>query len=363
VNIEELDFELPEHCIAQRPAERRDHSRLMVVDRKSKQVTHGYFHQLPDFLPDAAHLFRNRIRVRKARLHGKRASGGSVECLLLNPADDGSWSALVRPSKKLPIGTTFYFPGDAYATVREKGIDGVHKLQINPGIYEDVEQLAHAIGQIPLPPYIKRSSDTAEISAAAQYDDAKWYQTVFSKQVKPLAAAAPTAGLHFTEALNEQLQKKGHLFHDLDLTVGLGTFKPVQTERVEDHPIHHEPYWITPSVWRAARKPSDRKRVVIGTTTLRALEDAARHEPPEGYSLEHEIYRNADIFLYPPASFHVADALLTNFHLPRSTLLCLVGAFLTPDQPDGLQWLKELYQQAIQKEYRFFSYGDAMLIL
>ncbi len=362
MNIEELDFELPEDRIAQRPAEKRDHSRLMVVERKSRQVTHCHFHQLPEFLTTPVHFFRNRIRVRKARLYGKRASGGNVECLLLNPEEDGTWSALVRPSRKLPVGTTFYFPGNARATVTEKQTDGVHRLRIDAGEYMDVERLAQAVGQVPLPPYIRRPSDPA-IAPVAQYDDARWYQTVFSKEEKPLAAAAPTAGLHFTEALIGQLQTQGHLFHDLDLTVGLGTFKPVQTERVEDHPIHHEPYWIAPSAWHAAREPGTRKRVVIGTTTLRALEDAARHEPKQGYPLNQEICRNADIFLYPPAHFHVADALLTNFHLPRSTLLCLVGAFLTPDRADGLQWLKELYQQAIRMEYRFFSYGDAMLIL
>ncbi len=364
MNIEELDFELPEDRIAQQPAEKRDHSKLMVVYRATGQVVHTHFHQLPAYLPSPALLFRNRIRVRKARLFGQRATGGRVECLLLDPVNDQVWSALVRPSKKLPIGSIFHFAGGSHATVVGKLADGLHHLRIHTGEYESVEHLAEATGQIPLPPYIHRNPSGQTSDAISADKDAHWYQTVFNQHKKPLAAAAPTAGLHFTEELIEYLQQQGHRFHDLDLTVGLGTFKPVQTNRVEEHPIHHEPYWIPREVWDTALNPQGSLRLVVGTTTLRALEDAARHQPPEGYpSHEREIARNADIFLYPPAHFHIADALLTNFHLPRSTLLCLVGAFLTPGKTGGLDWLKELYQQAIEREYRFFSYGDAMLIL
>lgn len=331
----------------------------MVVERSTGRVTHSQFSELPKFLPQAVRFFRNRIRVRKARLWGQRATGGQVECFLLEPETPTTWQVLLKPSRKLPPGTQFSLAGNAQATVLEKLEDGICRVTIDPGIYSDVETLAEHSGKIPLPPYIRRDR-TEELD----FQDEQWYQTVFNQQLKPLAAAAPTAGLHFTEELLTQLTAAGHEFLDLDLTVGLGTFKPIQTDLVEQHPIHHEQYWIGREVWQKAIHPDGFLRLMIGTTTLRAMEDAARNQPANGYpENDEEISRAADIFLYPPAPFRVTDALLTNFHLPRSTLLCLVGAFLKPDETGGLEWLKELYAEAISQNYRFFSYGDAMLIL
>lgn len=359
MKIEELDFHLPADRIAQQPAARRDHSRLMVVNRSNGEVTHARFNELARFLPEPVHFFRNRIRVRKARLYGQRASGGRAECFLLEPETSDIWQVLLKPSKKLPVGSQFTLPGNSTATVLEKLADGICRVKIDPGAFPSVEALAEASGKIPLPPYIRRDD-----SSDLDLQDEQWYQTVFNRDIKPPAAAAPTAGLHFTPELLQQLTEQGHEFLDLDLTVGLGTFKPIQTDHVEEHPIHHEQYWIANDVWEKAADPSHRLRLMVGTTTLRAMEDAALHQPPEGYSPQSgEISRAADIFLYPPARFRVTDALLTNFHLPRSTLLCLVGAFLKPEQTGGLEWLKELYAEAVSKNYRFFSYGDAMLIL
>lgn len=359
LKTEELDFPLPADRIAQQPAARRDHSRLMVVNRSSGEVIHTRFNELSQFLPATAYFFRNRIRVRKARLHGQRASGGRVECFLLEPETEDTWQVLLKPSKKLPVGSQFTLSGEATGTVLEKQPDGICRVKIDPGSFPNVEALAEASGKIPLPPYIHRQDSTDP-----DFQDEQWYQTVFNQDIKPRAAAAPTAGLHFTPELLQELADQGHQFFDLDLTVGLGTFQPIQTGQVEEHPIHHEQYWIARDVWEKAAHPSNGLRLMVGTTTLRAMEDAALHQPENGYSPQSgEISRAADIFLYPPARFRVTDALLTNFHLPRSTLLCLVGAFLKPGQTGGLEWLKELYADAIARNYRFFSYGDAMLIL
>ncbi|MGF1483789.1 MAG: tRNA preQ1(34) S-adenosylmethionine ribosyltransferase-isomerase QueA [Opitutales bacterium] len=356
MDTDAFDFELPPERIAQVPAERRDHSRLMRVDRKSGAVTHHRFHELPQLLPAGARLFRNNAGVLPARLRAQRPTGGAVECLLLHPTDDPlSWWCLLRPGKKLPTGATFRLEGHFAATVEEKPERGPSRVRFAPDKAPSVVELARALGEMPLPPYIQRGDP-----ALAQLDRER-YQTVYAEQEKPVAAAAPTAGLHFTPELLAKIADQGFSYFDLSLHVGLDTFQPIQTERVEAHTIHTETYVIPPQTRAAALDAGAGPRVAVGTTSLRALEDFARKQATTSPS--QPWVERASLFIYPPAEFFATDALITNFHLPRSTLLCLVSAFLTPGKTDGIEWLKQVYTEAIAREYRFFSYGDAMLIL
>ena len=388
-----FDYALPERLIAQQPAQRRDESRLLVVDRQARTLAHRHFRDLPEYLRAGDTLFRNNAAVIPARLHATRPTGGQVECLLLRPAANWSagdparerpppaarsprlhenenpppqvsgfrsevsaddWWCLIRPGKKLPVGATFGLEGAFTATVREKTEDGLARVSfVIPG-GGDILEVANRIGEMPLPPYI-----TGHENDTARAIDRERYQTVYADRGHQVAAAAPTAGLHFTPELLDQVSRQGVSFADLTLHVGLGTFRPIMTDTIEQHAIHREVYEIPVATQRAVFAPPGR-RIAVGTTSVRTLEDFAAHHAAPWTS---DVMREADIFIYPPRTFRAVDALITNFHQPRSTLLCLVSAFLTPGSTDGIAWLKEIYAEAIAREYRFFSYGDAMLIL
>ena len=391
MKTEDFDYPLPESLIAQRPAARRDESRLLVVHRAERRIEHRHFRDLPGYLRAGDTLFRNNAGVIPARLHARRPTGGQVECLLLRPAatqpessgasgwnaasgrvsscvtqanpsedrvppsDKGSeeWWCLLRPGKKLPVDATFGLPGRFTGTVREKTADGTVRVafQTSGG---DILQVANQIGEMPLPPYIAARHDDAERTL-----DRERYQTVYADRGHQVAAAAPTAGLHFTPELLAGLQAQGVNFADLTLHVGLGTFRPIMSEHVEDHAIHREIYEIPANTQRALFAPAGR-RIAVGTTAVRTVEDfLSRHSAPLG----RDFLAEAGLFIYPPRRFAGIDALITNFHQPRSTLLCLVSAFLTPGSTEGIAWLKEIYAEAVAREYRFFSYGDAMLVL
>ncbi|MEI6106987.1 MAG: tRNA preQ1(34) S-adenosylmethionine ribosyltransferase-isomerase QueA [Opitutae bacterium] len=401
MKTELFGYSLPEHLIAQKPADRRDASRLLVVHRSTHRVEHRYFRDLPDYLQAGDCLFRNNAAVIPARLHANRPTGGQVECLLLRPslslrpagrpADkpdshrEGStavrgdpagllrsppqrdprndtldeWWCLLRPGKKLPVGATFGQAGIFTGTVREKTSDGLVRVAFttNEGNILDV---ANRVGEMPLPPYI-----AGRATATERKIDRERYQTVYADRGHQVAAAAPTAGLHFTPELLAQLTGGGIKFADLTLHVGLGTFRPIATENVEDHEIHREFYEIPASTQRALFSPSGR-RIAVGTTSVRTIEDfLSAHTAPTAQSLSTGSLHlaEASIFIHPPRMMRGVDALITNFHQPRSTLLCLVAAFLAPGSTDGVPWLREIYADAIAREYRFFSYGDAMLIL
>jgi len=349
-----FDYPLPDRLIAQQPADRRDASRLLVVHRSEHRIEHRHFRDLPEYLQPGDCLFRNNAAVIPARLHAMRPTGGQVECLLLRPAAAASeWWCLVRPGKKLPAGATFGLDGVFTATVREKTDDGPVRVAFatNDG---DILAVANRIGDMPLPPYI-----TGHDNDAARSIDRERYQTVYADRAHQVAAAAPTAGLHFTPELLAQLATQGISTADLTLHVGLGTFRPIATDHVEDHPIHREVYEIPAVTQQALFKPVQR-RIAVGTTSVRTIEHyLSLHSAPTG----RDFLGEADIFIYPPRTLRGVDALITNFHQPRSTLLCLVSAFLTPGSADGIVWLKEIYAEAVAREYRFFSYGDAMLIL
>lgn len=350
-----FDYELPERLIAQIPAARRDASRLLVVDRAKREISHHIFTDLPQFLKSGDALFRNNAAVLPARLRAVRPSGGQVECFLLRPGDGESvWRCLVKPGKRLPVGATFtHANGEFRGEILAKEPDGSAMVRLTPANGESIVETANRLGSIPLPPYIQRKDD-------GQRDtDKNRYQTVYANRAKQVAVAAPTAGLHFTPELLQELTAQGVESADITLHVGLGTFRPIMTDTIEAHDIHHELYEM-PAGTQTKLHETRGRRVAVGTTTVRTIEHFLR---AHSTSSNADYFGEADIYIYPPGNFLGVDALITNFHQPRSTLLCLVAAFLTPGSTNGIAWLKEIYAEAIAHEYRFFSYGDAMLIL
>jgi len=390
LRTELFDYELPARLIAQTPAASRDQSRLLVVDRAAHTVAHHVFADLPRFLRAGDTLFRNTAAVLPARLRACRPSGGAVECLLLRPEPASgaeTWWCLVRPAKKLPVGATFAHPGgDFQGKILEQQSGGGALVGFTTRTGEPIAVMANRLGDVPLPPYIERHGTPGERAA-----DLERYQTVYADRARQVAVAAPTAGLHFTPGLLAALAAQGVLTADLTLHVGLGTFRPIATDTVEAHAIHREIYELPAAAQRALfppalpvlrslpafggaigdqgfsevrslsnGPPAAGRRIAVGTTSVRAIEAfMENHEEP----LDRTHLAEAAVFIYPPRGFRGVDALITNFHQPRSTLLCLVAAFVAPGSTDGIAWLKEIYAEAIAREYRFFSYGDAMLIL
>ncbi len=372
-----FDYPLPSDLIAQEPAARRDESRLLVVDRAKRHIQHRVFGELPAILGPSDILFRNNASVLPARLCARRPTGGKVECLLLTRIDRTpdtnaeTWRCLVKPGRKLPVGSVFEGEGRAFsAEITALEGDGVVQVRFQTPGYEPLVAVAQRTGQMPLPPYIERNE------ASRGKDDRSRYQTVYADTSRPVAAAAPTAGLHFTPELLAALAAKGIQTADLTLHVGLGTFRPISTATIEEHLMHQETYELPVSSQRAlfhtlrpthatesaalAAGMAKGRRVAVGTTSARSIEDfLATHQAP----LDTPWIASTSIYLYPPCRFRGVDALITNFHQPRSTLLCLVAAFLAPESTDGIAWLKEIYAEAVARRYRFFSYGDAMLII
>jgi S-adenosylmethionine:tRNA ribosyltransferase-isomerase len=355
-----FDYELPPRLIAQTPAERRDQSRLLVVDRASHSFSHHTFAELPTFLRAGDTLIRNNAAVLPARLHAQRPTGGQVECFLLRPTEDErTWRCLIKPGKKLPVGATFADPNGAFVgEIRTREPDGTATVRFATVTNEPITAVANRLGDVPLPPYISRPHEAQ--SAAQRARDLDRYQTVYANTARQVAVAAPTAGLHFTPELLATLNAQGVGAADVTLHVGLGTFKPIGTDTVEAHDIHRELYEIPAATQRILFPPRAGRRVAVGTTSVRTIEHfLTTHTAPT----DHDCVAEADLFIYPPRDFRGVDALVTNFHQPRSTLLCLVASFLSPGSTDGIAWVRELYAEAIAREYRFFSYGDAMLIL
>jgi S-adenosylmethionine:tRNA ribosyltransferase-isomerase len=359
-----FDYALPAHLIAQTPAARRDQSRLMVIDRRARAMSHHRFADLPRFLQTGDMLFRNVAAVLPARLHAKRPTGGKVECFLLRPVDaDHTWLCLVKPGRRLPVGATFAGERGGYTgTVLGKEPDGTVLVRFDVSDGETIATVANRLGDVPLPPYIERKHKSGTRDDDQRARDIERYQTVYADRRRQVAVAAPTAGLHFTPELLANLTAQGIRFLDSTLHVGLGTFQPIATATVGEHAIHRELYEIPGATQRALFPPLAGRRVAVGTTTVRMIEDfLARHAAPQPG--EGTWIAEAGIFIYPPREFLGVDALITNFHQPRSTLLCLVAAFLTPGSLEGIEWVRRIYAEAMAREYRFFSYGDAMLVV
>ncbi len=332
-------YDLPEELIAQTPLEKRDGSRLMLLDITSGEIEHRHFYELPEFIKAGDCLVLNNSRVLPARLIGARKTGGAVELVLLKDLGDNLWECLSRPGRKTKPGTELIFgDGELYATVEDVAQGGNRLVRFHyDGIFlECLERL----GKMPLPPYIK-----------AELQDSERYQTVYSKDLG--SAAAPTAGLHFTLELLDELKNSGVNICYVTLHVGLGTFRPVKEEEIEDHDMHSEFCIISPETAEIINNTKKRggKVIAVGTTSCRTLESFAH---PDG-TLEASSGWT-DIFIYPGYKFKCIDALITNFHLPESTLIMLVSALA------GRENILNAYKTAVEERYRFFSFGDAMFI-
>jgi len=349
MKTEKLNYDLPSELIAQQPIPVRSDSRLLVVDRKSCELIDSRFNKLGDFLQPGDCLALNDTKVLPARFFGRRNSGAKLEGLFLAESATGIWQVLLKGVRKVKTGEHIYLKNRekadfCRAEVLEKKADGRCRLKIEAEAAP--EAILNEIGFPPLPPYIKRGDD----SAAAAVDKLR-YQTVYAR--KGGAVAAPTAGLHFTDQLIEKLKQKGICFAYLTLHVGTGTFKPITTENIEDHKIHPEPFSIDEVNARKINSTKDKggRIIAVGTTSTRTLETIATGSQIKATS------GTTKLFIKPGYKFRITDAMITNFHLPKSTLLALVAAFA------GLENILAAYRHAIEQKYRFYSYGDAMLII
>ena len=339
MNVSEFNYELPEELIAQVPIQKRDESRLMVLNRKEKTIEHKTFKDILDYLKPGDVLVRNNTKVIPARRYGKKDTGANVEFLLLNRIEGDIWESIVRPGNKLHVGTKVIFgDGLLQAEILDTMPGGTRKVQFSyDGIFNEI---LDKIGLMPLPPYIHETLKEKDR-----------YQTIYAKYDG--SAAAPTAGLHFTEELLKRIEAKGVNIARVTLHVGIGTFRPVKEETVEEHEMHSEHFYIKKEdadIINKAKKEG-RRVIAVGTTSCRVLESIASEE---GYVEEQE--RDTNIFIYPGYKFKCIDGLITNFHLPESTLIMLVSALA------GKDYVMSAYNEAVKERYRFFSFGDAMFI-
>lgn len=340
MNLKDFWYPLPKELIAQHPLERRDQSRLLVLDREKQTMTHRIFRDIQEYLQKGDCLVINNTRVIPARLLGqKEGTGGKIEFVLLKRLEDDVWEVILKPGRRAKPGSRFVFgDGRLRAEILRIADEGNRIVRFSyDGVFEEV---LDQVGIMPLPPYITEN-----------LDDKERYQTVYSKVDG--SAAAPTAGLHFTQELLDRLKEKGVNVVEVTLHVGLGTFRPVKVENIADHHMHKEFYSVSEQAAEAInRARENHQRVIaVGTTSVRVLETVADEEgmirPGQG---------ETDIFIYPGYKFKAVDALITNFHLPESTLMMLVCAFA------GRDFIMQAYQEAIEQKYRFFSFGDAMFI-
>ena len=340
MKLTDFNYELPERLIAQVPIEKRDESRLMVLDRNKQTIEHKVFKDIIDYLQPGDCLVRNNTKVLPARLYGKKETGAHVEFLLLNRIEGDIWECIVRPGNKLHVGAKVSF-GDGLlnAEVLDTMPGGTRKVLFT---YEGIfNEILDKIGLMPLPPYIHK-----------ELKEKDRYQTVYAKYEG--SAAAPTAGLHFTKELLEKIEQKGIEIANVTLHVGIGTFRPVKEDTVEEHEMHSEHFYIKQEDCDKINKAKKNgKRVIaVGTTSCRVLETIAN---PEDGTVE-PIESDTQIFIYPGYKFKCIDGLITNFHLPQSTLLMLVSALA------GKEYIMGAYNEAVKEKYRFFSFGDAMFI-
>ena len=340
MKVSDFNYELPERLIAQHPSEKRDESRLMVINREKQTIEDKVFKDVIDYLNPGDCLVRNNTKVIPARLYGKKETGANVEFLLLKRVHDDTWEVIVRPGRKLLAGAKVIFGDGILEATIDKVLDNGNRevtFKYN-GIFNEI---LDQIGMMPLPPYIKE-----------KLKEKDRYQTVYAKYDG--SAAAPTAGLHFTEELLEKIKEKGVEIANVTLHVGIGTFRPVKVENVEEHNMHSEHYYIKQEdADKINNAKKNGKRIIsVGTTSCRVLESIADEN---GFVKETE--GDTSIFIYPGYKFKCIDSLITNFHLPESTLIMLVSSLA------GKDFIMKAYKKAVDEEYRFFSFGDAMIIL
>jgi len=338
VKLSDLDFPVPEELIAQHPLAERDASRMLILERSTGKIQHRHFRDLPEFVKPADLLVFNKSKVLKARLIGKRETGGRVEVFLLRALDETHFECLVKATAAKKEGIFVEFgPGFSARSGGETATPMIYAVELIADGFS-VEEGIDRFGRIPLPPYIHRDADRADTGR---------YQTVFAAE--PGSVAAPTAGLHFTEAMLEQLKARGNRFAEVVLHVGLGTFQPIKVEAIDEHQMHRESFLVAPAVKEEVlrTKTTGGRVIAVGTTSVRALESAARGKAGD-----------TNLFLKPGETFHWVDALFTNFHQPKSSLLVMLTAFV-----GDLEVVRETYAKAVEEKYRFFSYGDCMLVL
>ena len=352
----DFDFSLPSELIAQAPLAQRDQSRLLVLSRLDQRILHQQFSDLVQYIEPGDVLVLNNSRVFPARLRGsKEKTGGQVEILLLEENQENDWWVLLRPAKRVRLRSKIHLrlPDGTQAGIEalllEKNIEGHCRLRFSGSV--NLTERLSLIGEVPLPPYICRPAGSAA--------DREQYQTVYAGPIG--SVAAPTAGLHFTESLLERLRAKGVIICFVTLHVGLGTFAPVKTDQLADHRLHEERFELSAATARAVNEARNKGHRIfaVGTTTVRVLESVAAEN--DGKIIEST--GRTRIFVYPPFDFQVVNAVVTNFHLPKSTLLMLVSAFAAPSQIRGRDLILSAYAEAVREHYRFFSYGDAMLIM
>ena len=344
--LSEFDYVLPEELIAQRPSDKRENSRMMVLNRDKQEILHKHFYDIVDLLDDSHVLILNDTKVIPARLYGYKDTGAKIEVFLLKEKENHTWEVLIKPSKRVRVGTVIKIAEELSCEVlMPLPDDGKWLVKM---IYEgDIFEILHKVGNIPLPPYIERKMTNEELKKL----DFERYQTVYAKDEG--SVAAPTAGLHFTQDILKKLQDKGVEVGYVTLNVGIGTFRPVKCDNILDHRMDSETFQIkqeTADLINRA-KAEGKKIVAVGTTSVRTLESAYKMfggiQACKGAS---------ELFIYPPYEFKVVDKLITNFHLPKSTLLMLVSALATKD------FVFKAYAEAIKEKYRFYSYGDCMFI-
>ena len=339
MNIAEFDFDLPEELIAQHAVNPRDHSKLLVLNKEKKEIEHKRFYNIIDYWKKDDVLVINRTKVIPARLYGRKDTGTVLECFLLKRYDLYTWEVLLKPAKRLKIGQKIVFSENMLeAELIEIKSDGNRVLKFN---YKgNFEEILDKLGEMPLPPYITE-----------KLEDKDRYQTVYAKEGE--SVAAPTAGLHFTEELLEKIKEKGIIIAEVFLDVGLGTFRPVQTENIHEHIMHSEKYWVpkeTAEIVNNAKRKGNRV-IAVGTTSVRTLESSVNEK---GELIENE--SETSIFIYGDYKFKIVDAIITNFHLPKSTLIMLISAF------GGKEFVFSAYEEAVREKYRFYSFGDSMFI-
>ena len=344
--VSEFDYELPEELIAQYPTDKPDFSKMLVIDPANQTIEHAHFFDIVNYLDDNCVLILNNTKVIPARLYGTKNTGAKIEIFLLKQKENKNWEVLIRPSKRVKIGTIITISKDLQVEVLQE-LEDAGKWLVNLKYEGDLYHILDKVGNVPLPPYIERKMSSDELKAL-DYDR---YQTVYAQ--KEGSVAAPTAGLHFTTEILDKLTQKGIEIGYVTLNVGLGTFRPVKCDNVLEHKMDSESYEISKETAELINKAKQegKKIVAVGTTTVRTLESAYKE-----FGCIKECKSASTLFIYPPYEFKVIDSLITNFHLPKSTLLMLVSALA------GKDFIFKAYKTAIENKYRFYSYGDCMFI-
>ncbi|MBR1754062.1 tRNA preQ1(34) S-adenosylmethionine ribosyltransferase-isomerase QueA [bacterium] len=342
----DFDYELPEELIAQFPTSKRAESKMLVLDKVSKSLEHKHFFDIVDYLGENDILVLNNTKVIPARLYGEKETGAKIEVFLLKDLKDGQWQVLIKPSKRIHTGDKISISEDLTIIAKQRQDEGKWIVEVDCGD-KNIYEVIKTVGNIPLPPYIERKMTSDEIKNL----DYERYQTVYAK--KEGSVAAPTAGLHFTDEVLEKLRAKGVTICYVTLNVGLGTFRPVKCDEVTEHKMDSEEFEISAETAKIINdgKKAGKNIVAVGTTSVRTLETAFKQ-----FGKIQECKSQSTLFIYPPYEFKVVDKLITNFHLPKSTLIMLVSAFA------GKDFVFEAYKQAVENKYRFYSYGDCMFI-